>query len=113
MDWKEDEHPRDDKGQFVEKGNNNFEFIAMSKSNKLYSKEKVLMLPKQEYAELCSAIRTEFGDKIPKSGRILYKNSYYVYNYSRKSELIVCTYKIEIEGNESLIDKLEENGYGK
>lgn len=107
MEWREENHPRDEKGQFAEKHSRDSD-ITMKKSKDLYSKDKVVMLPKQEYAELCSAIRTEFGNKIPKNGGMLYKDSYYMYNYSKKKELIICTYKIEIEGNEDIVVKQEE-----
>lgn len=114
MDWKEDDHPRDNKGQFAEKNSNdNNTDSSIIKSSKLYSNDKVVMLPKQEYAELCSAIRTKYANKIPKSGSMLYNNSYYVYNYDKKSELIVCTFKVAINNNEDLICELEENGYGR
>ena len=33
--------------------------------------KKILQLPPQEYAELCSAIRTKYANKIPKDGGIL------------------------------------------
>ena len=47
---------------------------------------------------------------------MLYKDSYYVYNYSRKDERIVCRKKIAIEGNEERIAKYErglKNGTNK
>ena len=70
-------------------------------------KIKTITLPKQEYAELCSAIRTKCGNKIKKYDSILYKDCYYKYNYSKRQERIVCIDKIDIIGNEKLIKKLE------
>jgi len=101
MEWKEDEHPRDNKGQFAEKNGSNV--ISIRKSNKLYNKDRVVMLPKQEYAELCSAIRTKFGNSIPKSGYMLYNNYFYCYNYDSEEESIAFNVKIEIDGNEERI----------
>ncbi len=110
MEWKEDEHPRDSKGQFAEKNGSNV--ISIRKSNKLYNKDRVVMLPKQEYAELCSAIRTKFGNSIPKSGYILYKDNFYMYNYKKRSELIVCRNKTPIINNEEKINKAIRRLYG-
>lgn len=66
---------------------------------------KIVTLPKKEYAELCSAIRTRYADKIPTKGHILYGKDYYQFRYNRKSEKIVCTYKIPIVGNEQAISR--------
>ena len=70
--------------------------------------KKILQLPPQEYAELCSAIRTKYANKIPKDGGILYKNHYYRYNYNEQQEKIVCVFKVTIEGNEDKIKSMEE-----
>ena len=33
------------------------------------------------------SIRTKYGNKIPKSGSHLYKDSCYVYNYNKRNDL--------------------------
>jgi hypothetical protein len=70
-------------------------------------KNEYIVLPKEEYAGLCSAIRTKYANKIPKSGSMLYKNNYYWYNYNKNTMEITCSLKICIEGNEDLIEYLE------
>lgn len=72
------------------------------------SNKKHIELPKDEYAGLCSAIRTKNADKIPNSGKMFYKDCYYWYNYNKDNELILCTRKIEIAGNEELIAELDK-----
>ena len=69
---------------------------------------RYLTLPKKEYAELCSAIRTKYADKIPKQRGILYKNHYYVYNYDKSTEKILFIDKLAIIGNEEIIKRMEE-----
>lgn len=66
-------------------------------------------LPKREYAELCSAIRTKFADKIPAKGQMLYGDSYYQFRYDKKQERIVCSLKLAIKDNEKLIDDIMED----
>lgn len=68
--------------------------------------QKILSLPKKEYAELCSAIRTRYADKIPMVGRILNGNHLYLFRYDSHSERIACVYKIPIMGNENIISEL-------
>lgn len=104
-EWDESEHPRDNDGKFTDKGNSHYSSNQKMNNNK--HKKKVLTLPKQEYAEVCSAIRTKYADKIPKNGYILYKNDFYVYNYNKQNYKIVCLNKIKIEGNEEYIRYLE------
>lgn len=90
-------------------------FNELSSKNYLKKEEirnnrqpKHIELSKQEYAELCSAIRTKFADKIPKTGGILYNNHFYRYYYNKNKEQILCSFKIPIEGNEKLIAKWED-----
>lgn len=107
--WEESKHPRDDDGKFTDKGQGTpAERKRLEEMGILNPKGKQIELPKQEYAELCSAIRTKLANKIPKSGGMLYKNSYYRYNYNKQKEKIVCIGKIAIEGNEDMIKYLEE-----
>lgn len=70
--------------------------------------KKIVELPKEEYAGLCSAIRTKYADKIPKKDYILYKDSCYVYNYDKDAERLVCVNKIDIIGNEERIKSIME-----
>ena len=65
-------------------------------------------LPKQEYAALCSAIRTKYGDKIPSKGDAFYGNRYYRFHYSKENEKIVCVLRMEIVGNEKFITHLRK-----
>ena len=109
--WEEDKHPRDDDGKFTSGGGTLAEHKRLQELG-IEPRAKPLALPKQEYAELCSAIRTKCGNKIKRQDFILYNNSFYVYNYSRRSERITCCFKIQISGNEKLINKLE-NKYGR
>lgn len=108
MNWEESNHPRDNDGKFTDKGSGTpAERKRLEEMGIHIPKAKRIELSKQEYAELCSAIRTKFANKIPKFGGMLYKNSYYRYNYSKQKELIVCVGKIKIEGNEDIIKYLE------
>ena len=105
-DWQEDKHPRDNDGKFTSKGGGKELTPNESKRLKelnITNKAKPIQLPPQEYAELDSAIRTKYGNKIPKIGAALYKDSFYVYNYSKRQEKMVCTFKVQIQGNEDLI----------
>ena len=63
------------------------------------------MLPKDEYAQLCSEIRTWNANKIPLKGLIFCKNHLYAYTHGKYSHRIICVEKIEIEGNEDYIAK--------
>lgn len=83
------------------------EFLAKPLINK--SKSGIVELPKQEYAELCSAIRTKHADKIPTNGTILYGNDYYKFTYNKRTEQILCRFKIQIIGNEDKINYWEGN----
>lgn len=83
-------------------------------SQDLKSEQKtgIIMLSKQEYAEVCSSIRTRYADRIPKSRGILYGNHYYVFHYEKKNEKLVFVRKLPIGGNEEIIRRMEEK-YGK
>ena len=107
--WEESKHPRDAEGKFTDKGQGTPAERKRLEEMGIQISNEPLVLPKQEYAELCSAIRTKFANKIPKSGGMLYKDSYYVYNYNKHEERIVCVDKYEIKGNEDLIAYMEKN----
>ena len=109
-DWDEKEHPRNDDGKFTSKGGG----LTPRESQRLKElgitrKVKTIQLPPQEYSELNSAIRTKYGNKIPKTGATLYKDSFYVYNYNKRQEKMVCTFKTQIQGNEDLIKRWLKN----
>jgi len=70
-----------------------------------------MRLSTEEYAELCSAIRTRYGNKIPKRDFFLYSNHFYVYTFDKYLHKIECIEKIEIEGNEDAIDILIMEGW--
>lgn len=70
-------------------------------------RSKVMNLPKKEYAEVCSAIRTKYGNKIPTKGDLFNGDYYYIYKYSKQNEQILCTEKIKIDGNEWYISMLQ------
>lgn len=65
---------------------------------------KKLILPKSEYAEVCSAVRTKYTNKIPANGQLLYGDNYYLFKYSKGQEKVEFTFKVKIEGNEDLIN---------
>lgn len=71
-------------------------------------RSQAIKLPKKEYASVCSALRTKYGDKIPKKGGQLYGDYYYEYAYSKRQEKIECTLKIKIDDNKDLIALLME-----
>lgn len=70
-------------------------------------KNDIVELPKQEYAEFCSAIRTKYANKIPAKGTLLYGNNYYVFTHNKKEEKSLCRLKIPILGNEEKINEWE------
>ena len=109
----ETEHPRDNDGKFASKGGG----LTHNESKRLKElglsrKAKPIQLPAQEYAELDSAIRTKYGNKIPKNGLHLYKDHAYVYNYNKRQEKMVCISKIQIVGNEEKIKELQQELWG-
>jgi len=67
-----------------------------------------MWLDTEEYAGLCSAIRTRYGNKIPKEDFILYRNHFYVYTYNRKLHKIIFEWGVEIAGNEDFIAKMSK-----
>lgn len=80
----------------------------VNKNKQTKPAKKQLTLPEKEYGALCHAINTKFANKIPSDGFILYKDHFYWYNYNGKQHKIICTGKIEIEGNQELIKALME-----
>lgn len=70
-------------------------------------KNDIVELPKQEYAEFCSAIRTKYANKIPARGTLLYGDSYYAFTHNKKEEKTLCRFKIPILGNEEKINEWE------
>ena len=74
-------------------------------------REEHIKLPQKEYAAVCSAINTKFANKVPKEGTVLHGN--YYYSYSCDNSLILFHGKIQIEGNEDLIDFLEGYSYDR
>ncbi len=69
-------------------------------------KSQIVKLDKKEYASVCSAIKTRYGNQIPYKGDLLYGNNYYRYTYNKKEERIICTLRLPIQGNEEQIMKL-------
>jgi len=65
----------------------------------------VIILPDEEYAGLCSGIRTRYANKVSKRDYFLYREHCYVYTCS-KSHKILCIDKIEILDNKDLINAL-------
>jgi len=65
--------------------------------------KRIVELPKQEYASLSSAIKTRWGNSIPAIGDILFRNHYYVYNYSKQIDKLVCILRVPILDNEERI----------
>jgi len=62
-----------------------------------------MWLETEEYAGLCSAIRTLYANKIPKKGLMLYREHLYVYTQDELHK-IECVEKVIIAGNEDRID---------
>lgn len=94
----------------IKKGENVHHFQdTNNKSSKVdKTRRNIVILDKQEYAELNSAIRTKYANSIPKEGAMLYGNNYYMFSYNKPQEKIVCRLKIAISGNEEKIRKIEE-----
>ncbi len=67
-------------------------------------KSNVIKLPPKEYAQLCSAVRTTYGNKIPKVGKIFLSSDFYRFRYNKSKEQILCTFKISIEENEDFFE---------
>lgn len=87
------------------KGENDVDWITVNGSHiPIKEGKKLIILPKKEYAELCSAIKTRYANKISKNSNILYKNHFYMYNYNKDTEQIIFSLKINIDGNEELIE---------
>ncbi len=116
----ESKHPRANDGKFTDGGKvskpvKNYDLKKavqaldeIDKRNKRdrSTAEKTVLLPKKEYAEFCSSVRTKYADRIPKQGQMLYGGNYYRFRYSKSQERIVCTFRLRIEGNERKINNL-------
>ena len=119
MAFEENKHPRDKDGKFTSKGNegskssnNRQEELENKYNSDLPGKPKkknYIELPKKEYAQMCSAIRTRYTNNIPNKGNIFFDNSYYVFKYIKSKEQVLCINKIKIEGNEEIIKQMEQN----
>ena len=85
MAFEENKHSRDKDGKFTSKGNESnkeyrqntdYKQILEDKYNsELPSKPKkknYIELPKKEYGQMCSAIKTRYTNNIPKNSGILY-----------------------------------------
>lgn len=113
MEWNEEDHPRAEDGKFTD-GQGSSGRTKKFKQNTSYDEilaedgepRDYIELPKREYAELCSAIRTKYVNRIPRKGQMLYGNNYYRFAYDKSQERIVCKYKLGIDGNEEIISKL-------
>ena len=66
----------------------------------------MLWLPTEEYAGLCSAIRTSKANKIPNDGYMLYRNHLYAYTCNADTDEILCTGMLIIECNQRIINGL-------
>ncbi len=115
MEWDESKHPRDRSGKFTDGSDYKYpQYLARINAHEGREKKKSAdLLDKKEYAELCSAVRTEHADKIPKKGKMLYGNYFYMFRYTKSQERIVCTLRIPIEGNEEEIEYLMRGKHGK
>ena len=119
----ESKHPRAKDGKFTGKGNEgnkeyrqNTSYEEITKTQKLDDKlpskpkkSRYLELPKKEYAQMCSVIRTLYTNKIPKNSGVLINDTYYQFVYRKNIEQILCINKIKIEGNEEIIKIMEQN----
>ena len=110
MKWEESKHPRLSDGTFTFKNGTPAE---KQRLQELGIEITPLNLPPPEYKQLCSALKTRYGNNIPSEGAMLYKDYYYEYTYDKKEYLVEYYLKIEIEGNESLIDYYMEDIWKK
>ena len=88
---------------------------AREKYQAVMSGKGIVYLDKESYAKLCSAVRTKYGNKIPKQDEMFLDNHYYRFKYKKSTEQILCTFVIKIDGNEDLIRKITgvNNGSNK
>ncbi len=118
MEWDERKHPRDEAGKFTD-GTTDYseytypQYLARTTGHEGREKKHAVILDKKEYAELCSAVRTKYADKIPHDGQILYGKYFYQFRYTKSKERIVCTYRLRIEGNEVEIEYWLGGNHGK
>ncbi len=67
-------------------------------------KQKSIFLSKEDYAKLCSIVKTKYTNKIPKTGYVFDDKHFYRFEYNKNMEKIICKGVLQIEGNENLID---------
>ena len=71
---------------------------------------KIVMLPKDIYAEFGSVIRTRYGNKIPKYGYVMLHNPikrynfFLLFNHDDHSDRNVCTCKLDLDRDADLIN---------
>ena len=71
---------------------------------------KIVMLPKDIYAEFDSVIRTRYGNKIPKYGYVMLHNPikrynfFLLFNHDDHSDRNVCTCKLDLDRDADLIN---------
>ena len=115
MEWDESKHPRDRSGKFTDGSDYKYpQYLARVNGREGRQKKKnTVLLEKKEYAELCSAVRTKYADKVPRDGQILYGKYFYCFHYTKSQEQIVCTFRLQIENNEEEIEYLMRGKHGK
>ncbi len=115
MEWDESKHPRDRSGKFTDGTDYKYpQYLARMNGHEGREKKKsTFLLDKKEYAELCSAVRTKYADKVPRDGQILYGKYFYCFHYKKSQERIVCTFRLQIEDNEEEIEYLMRSKHGK
>ncbi len=113
MQFDESKHKRDSDGKFAKQdGARTSDKEKRTKLERKFNddlpvkpKNRYVDLPKKEYAQMCSAIRTRYTNKIPQKGGIYMGDYYYRFKYSKKQEHILCKAKLKIEGNEEKINE--------
>lgn len=80
---------------------------------------KIVMLPKDMYAEFDSVIRTRYGNKIPNNGYILLHNpikgynDFMLFNHDDEADRNVCTVKLDLDLDRDEIDRILSGGKKK
>lgn len=82
--------------------------IDSDKDLKSLRKNNIIILSKDEYSQFCSEIKTLYTNKIPTKGSIFIDKYYYRFTYNKRTELIVCNVRLDIEKYGDLINKLEK-----
>lgn len=92
----------------IKKGQNKERAVAEFSAKRLKKEGKrgIVRLPEPEYAEFCSTIKSLYADKIPPKGTVSLANDFYMFTYDREQELILCKFKVSIEGNEKYIEAI-------